>query len=269
VKVFEFLVSDAKFDAAKRVRFDEIDEFPADGALRKLALEFADEARGSQALEETANGARNANIDLGNAEFDVFVGEKFGEVDVIDADDLAAGSVDDLLVEKILLDGKPGFVGLVGREDAFGDIEIEAAGKDFGDLVVASDEGLEASPGDEEVGDAIRLVGGFNEEFTNTADVVGGGIIRDGAHEFGGVEHVGLVNPFCRDGPGGIVTRLEMRAIEKPIHCFRNREPKSKATQEKWPTQEKPAAEALSYRDPTKIKKPAGGAAYAGEQIRK
>ena len=119
------------------------------------------------------------------------------------------------------------------------------------------------------MGDAIGLVGGFNEKFTNTADVVGGGIIRDGAHEFGGVEHVGLVNPFCRGGTGGIVKRLEMRAIEKPIHWFRNREPKSKATQEKGQPKKTLWAEALSHLDPTKIKNPRAGAAYAGEQIRK
>jgi hypothetical protein len=200
VQVFEFFVGDAKFDAAERIGFDEIDEFPADGALRELALEFADQAGGSQALEETPDGARNAYIDLGDAEFDVLVGGKFGEVDVIDADDFAAGGVDDLLVEKILLDREPGFVGLVGGEGALRDIEIEASGKDFGDLVVTGHQRLEASPGDEEVGDAIGLVRGLNEEFTNAADVVGGAIISGGAHEFGGVEHVGLVNPFCRGG---------------------------------------------------------------------
>ena len=35
------------------------------------------------------------------------VGAKFGEVDVVDADDFAACGVDDLLVEEIFADGEP------------------------------------------------------------------------------------------------------------------------------------------------------------------
>jgi hypothetical protein len=35
-----------------------------------------------------------------------------------------------------------------------------------------------------------------NEEFANTADVVGLGVVSGSAHEFGGVKH--LVTPFCR-----------------------------------------------------------------------
>jgi hypothetical protein len=213
VKIFELFVGDAKFYPAQRVGFDEIDEFPADGALREFALEFANEGRGSEALEQTANGAGDADIDLGNAEFDVLVGGEFGEVNVVDADDFAASGVDDLLVEEIFLYGEPGFVGLVGVEGALGDVEIEAAGKDFGDLVVAGDERLEASARDEEVRDAVGLVGRLDEEFTDTADIGGGGVVGGGAHEFGGVEHVGLVGPFCRgrrrDEAFGIASNLE------------------------------------------------------------
>jgi hypothetical protein len=168
-------------------------------------------------LKETADGARDADIDLCDAEFDVFVGGKFGEVDIIDADDFAASSVDDLLVEKILLNGEPGFVGLIGSEGAFGNVEIEAAGKNLGDLIVTGDDGLKASAGDQEVGDAIGLVGGLDEEFTDAADIVGSRIIRGGAHEFGGVEHVGLVRPFCRGrrrdrGAFGIASNLETKS---------------------------------------------------------
>ena len=189
VEIFEFFVRDAEFDATKGIGLDEIDEFPADGALREFALELAYEAGRGESLEKAADGAGDADIDLCDAEFDVFVGAEFGEVDVVDADDFATGGVDDLLVEKIFLDGQPGFVGVIGGKGAFGDVEIDAAGNGFGDLVVARDERLEAAAGNQEVGNAIGLIGRFDEKFADAADVIGLRIVSGGAHEFGGVEH--------------------------------------------------------------------------------
>jgi hypothetical protein len=196
VEVFELLVGDAKFDAAKGIGLDEIHKFPADGTLGEFALEFANEVRRSEALEQPTNGAGNTDVDLGNAEFDVFVGGNLGEIDVVDAHDLAAGGINDLLIEKILLDREPGFVGLVSSEDTFVDVEINAAWDGFGDLVVTGNEGLETAAGDQEMGDAIGLLGGLDEKFTDSADIVGGGVISGSTHEFGGVEHG--VDPFCR-----------------------------------------------------------------------
>ena len=99
VEILEFFVGDAELYAAEGVGLNEIDKFPADGALRKLALQLAHKAGRSNTLKETTDGAGNANIDLGDAKFDVFVGGKFGKIDVVDADDFAAGGVDNLLVE--------------------------------------------------------------------------------------------------------------------------------------------------------------------------
>ena len=189
VEIFEFLVGDAELDAAQRVGFDKIDELPADGALREPGLQPANEISGSDALEQAAERSREANIDLSDAKFDIAVGAKFGEIDIVDADDLAAGGVDDLLIKKVFPDGEPGFVGLVGIEGALRDVEIDASWSDRRDLIVAGDEGLEASARDEEVRDAIGLIGGLDEEFADTADVVGIGIIGGGAHKFCGVEH--------------------------------------------------------------------------------
>src|SRR4029077_18335701 len=95
VKVLKFFVSDTQLDAAERVGRDEVDEFPADGALGKPSLESANHAGRRETLERAADGARKAHIDLSDAEFDVVVGAELGEVDVVDADDFAAGGVDD------------------------------------------------------------------------------------------------------------------------------------------------------------------------------
>jgi hypothetical protein len=182
VQIFELFVGDAELDAAEWVRLDEVNEFPANGALRKPCLEFANHGGGSETLKEAAYSARKPDVNLGNAEFDVTVGAKLGEVDVVDADDLAASGVDDLLIEEILLNGEPGFVGLVGVEGALVDGEIDAAGGNFGDLVVTSDERLEASARDEEVGNAIGLVSGFDKEFTDATNEIVLRVVGSGAH---------------------------------------------------------------------------------------
>jgi hypothetical protein len=190
VEVLEFLVGDAELNAAKRIGLDEVDEFPANRTLGKLALELTDKSGGSNALQEAADRAREANIDLSYAKFDIAVGALFGKINVVDADDLAAGSINDLLIEEIFLDSEPGFVGLISAEGALIDIEIDSPGGNLGNLVVAGNEGLEASTGNEEVGDAIGLLGGFDEELADAADVVGLIVIGGGAHEFGGIEQV-------------------------------------------------------------------------------
>jgi hypothetical protein len=207
VEVLEFLVGDAELNAAERVGLDEVDEFPANGALGKLAVELTEKSGRSNALQEAADRAREANIDLSDAKFDIAVGALFGKINVVDTDDLAASSVNDLLIEEIFLHSEPSFVGLISAEGALIDIEIDAAGSNLGDLVVAGDERLEASTGDEEVRDAIGLLGGFDEEFADAADVVGLIVIGSGAHEFGGVEQVEA--PF--DGAGPICQALMSR----------------------------------------------------------
>ena len=47
VEIFEFFVGDAEFYAAQWIGLDEIDEFPADGALRKVGLELRTSADGA------------------------------------------------------------------------------------------------------------------------------------------------------------------------------------------------------------------------------
>ena len=187
-------MGNAEFDATERVRLDEIDEFPADGTLREPGLKLADHAGRGKALKEASDGAGEADVDLGDAKFDVVVGADFREIDIVDADDFAAGGVDDLLVEEIFLDGEPAFVGLVGIKCPLADVEFDAAGGDSSDLIVAGNEGLEAAPRDEEMGDTIGLISRLDEEFADTPDKIVLRVIGGGAHEFCSVKHV--VAPF-------------------------------------------------------------------------
>ncbi len=204
MQVLKLFVSDTELDATKRVGLDEIHEFPADGALREPGLESTNHAGRSQALKKAADGAGKADVDLSDAKFDMIVGAEFGEVDVIDAHDFAACSIDDLLIEEILLDGEPAFVRQVGVEGALVDGEIDAARGNLGDLIVTGNEGLKASARDKEMRDAIGLVGRFDKEFADAANEIGLGVVGGGTHEFGGVEHE--EPPF--DGNSKIETRL-------------------------------------------------------------
>ena len=104
VHLREAVLLDLEADAAGGVAVDEVDEVPGDDAGRGSGWRCVD-GGGGQAFEETADGTAHADLDLGDAE-----GESVGvvglavlpdEVDVVDADDLVAVDVDDLLVEQI------------------------------------------------------------------------------------------------------------------------------------------------------------------------
>ena len=90
VEIFELFVSDAQFNATQRVGFDEVHEFPANGALGQLALQLANHSRRYDSLQEAADCAGQSDVDLGDAKFHVTVGLHFGQVHIVDANDLAA-----------------------------------------------------------------------------------------------------------------------------------------------------------------------------------
>ena len=116
-----------------------------------------------------------------------------GKFDVVDADDLAAVGVNDLLVEQVLLHGEPGFVGMIKLERRFVGGELQAARGHGGDLVVARDERAVLPAADQEARDAVRLLVGDDEHLLDAADKIAERIVGFGAEDFGCVNHVMLL----------------------------------------------------------------------------
>ncbi len=157
--------------------------------MRQLALHAADGHRRDQSLQQAANRAGQAYIHLRDSQLDVAVGSVLREINVVDAHDFAAVRVDDLLVEQILADGEPRLVRLVELERRLVGGELHAAGRDFGDLVVARDERAVLPAAEQQPRDAVGLLVGHDEHLLHAADKVPGGIVGFGAQNFRGVQH--------------------------------------------------------------------------------
>ncbi len=76
-------------------------------------LDAANAHRRDDSLQQSANRAGQAHVNLGDAKLRIAVDSVIGELDVVDSHDLAAVGVNDLLVEQVLLNGEPCFVGMV------------------------------------------------------------------------------------------------------------------------------------------------------------
>ncbi len=114
----EAVLLDLELDAAGWIALDEVDVVPGDDAGAEACGDAVD-GGGWQALEDAADGSAEADLDLGDAEAEGggVVGRGFpDEVDVVDADDLVAVDVDDLLVEEVALEEERGLVALEGGE---------------------------------------------------------------------------------------------------------------------------------------------------------
>lgn len=88
----------AELYAAQGVRFDQVDEFPGNHSGREFPRQAANHIRRSNAVQQAPGGSGQAHVHLGDAQFDGLVGTMLGEVNIIDANDLAPAGVDDLLV---------------------------------------------------------------------------------------------------------------------------------------------------------------------------
>ena len=130
--IFEFLVRDAQFHTAKRVGFNQVDEFPRDHAGGKLGGNSPDEARRGDSLEQAAGRAREAHVHMCHAQFDGSVGLLLGNVNVIYTNDFSAAGVDDLLVEQVFTHGQPTLIWLVVLELLLLDVQLEHTGCDKG-----------------------------------------------------------------------------------------------------------------------------------------
>jgi hypothetical protein len=89
---------------------NQIDELPRDNGGSETGGDGLD-GTGGEALDEAAHSSAETDFDFGDAEVEVVVGSLFPtEMDVVDANDLAAVDVDDLLVEQITFEKDDGGV---------------------------------------------------------------------------------------------------------------------------------------------------------------
>ena len=100
----EPFVGDLQLDAARRIGLEQIDELPRDDARRNPLEQRAQRERRHDALRQAADGAARADVDRDDVQQQVAVDRRRLELDVVDAHDLAAVDVDDLLVEQVALE---------------------------------------------------------------------------------------------------------------------------------------------------------------------
>ena len=97
------LVLDAQLHAPRRVGLDHVDKLPGNGARSELAGNRLQLRARQYAFENAAERAAHSDLDLGHAQqVDRSVAHPF-QVDIVDADHLAAVDVDDLAVDEVLL----------------------------------------------------------------------------------------------------------------------------------------------------------------------
>jgi len=133
VHLREAVLLDLEADAASGVAVDEVDEVPWDAAGAEAGCDSVDRLLG-QAFEEASDGSSHADLNLGDAEGErvtglraVFLAVLPDQVYVVDADDLVAMDVDDLLVEQIALEQEIALI--VGQGRGFGGLaKLEGAG---------------------------------------------------------------------------------------------------------------------------------------------
>ena len=177
----------------------------------QVSLQPANHVGGNEALQQPADRARQANIHLREAQLGIAIGAQLDQIDIVDAYDFSATGVDDLLVEQIFLDREQRFVGFVKIQRALADIETNVANSHRGDLVVTGHQRREMAAGQQEMGDAIGLVGGLDEKFANAADVIALRVVGFGAHQFSGVKFHGV---FLLLLPA-VIRRCSLRFAEK------------------------------------------------------
>ena len=100
----EAFVGDLQLDAAGRVGLEQVDELPRDDARRNALEQRPQRERGHDAFGQAADRATRADIDRHHVQQHVAVDRRRFELDVVDADDLAAVDVDDLLIEEVALE---------------------------------------------------------------------------------------------------------------------------------------------------------------------
>jgi hypothetical protein len=117
-------VRDAQFYAAKRVGFNQIDEFPGDQASWQFCGHAPNHTRRGNTVKQSPGGTRQPYIHMRNSQFNGSIGSLLGKIDVIYANDFSAAGIDNLLVKQILANGKPAFIGAVMLQLFLFDVQL-------------------------------------------------------------------------------------------------------------------------------------------------
>src|ERR1019366_3181559 len=123
VHLLQLGVGNVEAQAAQRVGFDDVGELPGDGVGRNAALQAADPGGRQDTLEDAAQDAANPDIDVHDVERIAHAVEQDAHGDVVDAEHLPAGDVDDLLVEKVAGDAQQVLIVMVGDEDFLAELD--------------------------------------------------------------------------------------------------------------------------------------------------
>src|ERR1700758_5226523 len=98
----EFLVSDAELYSAQRVRFDQVDEFPGNDSGWQLGGQPTNHTGRGYTVEQTAGGAGEAHVHLGDTQLNDAVVSLLGDIDIVHPHYFSAAGIDDLLIEQVL-----------------------------------------------------------------------------------------------------------------------------------------------------------------------
>ena len=167
VELADAVVRDAQFEAAVRVRLDDVAVLPGDRVLLEARLQLSDHPVGQDALGEPPEGPLQAHAHLVDPELVVRVGALDAQRDVVDAHHLAAIHVDDLLVEQIAVEQQVRLVSVVGDELVVS--QHDPVEVDLADLVVA-DLKTGFAVAEQVVGDAAGVLSRRNCSFAHTPD---------------------------------------------------------------------------------------------------
>ncbi|MEZ5362078.1 MAG: hypothetical protein R2748_06960 [Bryobacterales bacterium] len=167
MELADAVVRDAQLETAVGIRLDDVAVLPGDGVLLEARLQLADHPVGQDALGEPPEGALQAHAHLVDPELVMRVGALDAQRYVVDAHNLAAVHVDDLLVEQIAVEQQVRLVAVIRNELVVGQYDpVEA---DLADLVVADLE-TDLAVAEEVVGNAARMLSRRNRGFAYTPD---------------------------------------------------------------------------------------------------
>ena len=183
VQLRQALVGDLQLDAPRRIGLEQIDELPRDHPRRNPLEQRAQRERRDDALRQAPDRAAGADVDGDDVDREMAVDRRRLELDVVDADHLAAVDVDDLLVEQVALEEQQA----VGRGEAF-PLRRIGGGADGGAgraNRVRGEHALARRGLDDQECDAGRVILRCDRDFAHPSAHGAGGVAHGSAEQFG------------------------------------------------------------------------------------